>query len=147
MKAEYDNHSNRHRLPRWLNIVALTGFLAVLITVAGGWLLTMEYKNKSVSKVHYSERMDPLITEPGFTPADTILSANDHPARVATGVYVDRIEEISMKDLSWTVDCYVWFNWKDSSMVPGDNFQVVDGWIESKEKKDEYIKGDEHYVL
>ena len=32
-------------------------------------------------------------------------------------------------------------------MRPADNFQVVDGWIESKEKKDGFVQGNAHYEL
>ena len=120
--------------------------VGLLITLVGSLLVSMEYNNKKASQLHYRERMDPALTEPGLTPADTATNGIV-PLKVSTGIYVDRIVEISMKDLSWTVDCYIWFNWSDTSLHPGDNFQVVDGWIESKEKKDEYVKGDNHYVL
>ncbi len=135
------------RNARWRNIVLLVGGFTAFALIACGLLVSMEFRHKTSSRVLYRERMDPRLTEPGFTPADTVLPAGVQPVPVAVGVYVDRIVELSMKDLSWTVDCYVWFNWKDSTLAPGDNFQVVDGTIESKEKKDEYIQGSNHYVL
>jgi hypothetical protein len=117
------------------------------LVVVGALLVSLEYQNKSTSRLYYKQRMDPQQTEPGLTTADTSLQWNATPAKVYTGIYVDRIVEISMRELSWTVDCYIWFNWTDSMTPPGDNFQVVDGWIESKEKKDENIKGNSHFVL
>lgn len=132
---------------RWWNILVLVGGLVVLIVVAGSSLVAMEYKNKAISRVYYRERMDPQATEHGLTPADIILPPEAHPRKVSAGVYIDRIVELSMKDLTWVVDCYLWFRWQDSSLHMSDNFQVVDGWIDSREKKDEYIDGNEHYVL
>ena len=125
----------------------LIGGLVVLIIVAGFSLVTIEYKNKAKSRIYYRERMDPRETEHGLTQAEIVLPPDASPGKVMTGVYVDRIVELSMKDLSWMVDCYLWFRWKDSSLVIGNNFQVVDGWIESKEKKEDFIRDNEHYVL
>ena len=124
--------------------------LAIVISgliVAGAALVSVEYRNKTSSRLYYSQRMDPQKTEPGLTSADTSDQAGSTPAKVSAGIYVDRIVEVSMHDLSWTVDCYIWFNWSDSLTAPGDNFQVVDGWIESKEKKDEYVHGQSHFAL
>ncbi|MFI5155396.1 MAG: hypothetical protein ACHQEM_04395 [Chitinophagales bacterium] len=132
---------------RWWNIVTLMILVTTIIIIIGITLVRMEYRNKEANLVHYRQRMDPEQTEPGLTPAELTLPDTARPVTVTTGMYVDRIVEISMKDLSWTVDCYIWFNWQDSSLNPADNFQIVDGWIESKEKKDEYIKGKHHYVL
>ena len=134
-------------IARWRRVILLTGGFTVFALLVGSLLVNMEYRDKTGSRTHYRERMDPRLTEPGFTTADTALPPGVQPAEVSAGIYVDRIVELSMKDLSWTVDCYVWFNWKDSSLAPGDNFQVVDGTIESKEKKDEYVQGHNHYVL
>jgi hypothetical protein len=142
-----DFHKTPHKRVKWWEIVfLLSGITAGLVTV-GSMLVRMQYQNKTASLLHYRERMDPLQTEPGLTQADTTLPPDAHPFKVRAGIYVDRIQDISMRDLSWTVDCYIWFNWSDTSVNTPDNFQVVDGWIQSKEKKDEYVKGNSHYVL
>jgi hypothetical protein len=121
--------------------------MAILILVAGASLIAMEYRNKMLSRILYAERMDPNLTEPGLTPAEARGNHNYRQSKVEMGVYVDRIVELSMKEMNWKVDFYVWFRWQDSGMVIGDNFQVVDGWIETKEKKNEYHQGNDHYVL
>jgi hypothetical protein len=140
------NNGNKKYI-RWWNIVTLMTGVTLGIIAVGIWLVNMEYHNKTISRILYRERMDPALTERGLTPADLQMSDTASPIYVKTGIYVDRIVEISMKDLSWTVDCYIWFNWDDTTVNPADNFQIVDGWIESKEKKDEYVKGNHHYVL
>ena len=129
------------------NIVFIAGGLAALLIIVGVLLVSMEYKNKKDSRLYYRERMDPRQTEPGLTTADTALQPGATPVKVMVGVYVDRIVEFSIRDLSWTVDCYVWFKWNDTLVRPADNFQIVDGWIESKEKKDGFIKDNAHYEL
>jgi hypothetical protein len=140
-------HSVKHKRTRWWMIVLLLAGVTALLAVIGIMLVSMEYNNKRLSQLYYRERMDPLLTEPGLTQADTSSGGKGQQKIVYTGIYVDRIVELSMRELSWTVDCYIWFNWSDSLLNPADNFQVVDGWIESKEKKDESIQGNSHYVL
>lgn len=130
----------------WQIRLLVTG-MAIAILIAGAALISMEYKNKKLSRVYYAERMDPNRTEPGLTPADLIMNPNIPQSKVEMGIYVDRIVELSMKNTNWIVDFYVWFRWKDSGMVIGDNFQVVDGSIETKEKKNEYHHKNDHYVL
>jgi len=132
---------------QWYTVVLLLAIFTVILMAVGTTLVGMEYKNKKVTQLHYRERMDPLQTEPGLTPADTTSLKGVRPINVSTGIYVDRIEELSMRDLSWTVDFYIWFNWSDTLLRWADNFQVIDGSIVSKEKKDEYIQGTAHYVL
>ena len=76
--------------------------------------------------------MDPKGEEEGRTkPEKGMVSCFDQPgqATVETGVYIDRIVEISTKATSWTVDFYIWFKWNNPKLKPGGNFQVVDGEI------------------
>lgn len=140
-------HTAQRKPLQWWNIVLLVASMAVLVLITGISMINTQYNHKITSKIHHRERMDPLLNEPGLTPAETDLQPSDHPTSVAVGVYVDRIVEHSMKEMSWVADCYVWFRWQDSTLSIGNNFQVVDGWIESKEKKDEYHQGNQHYVL
>lgn len=148
--SEFVQHIAKSKVvnrPKWWRVILLLSIFTVIIIIVGTILVAQEYKNKRQSQLHYRERMDPLQTEPGLTPADTTSLKDVQPIKVSTGIYVDRIEELSMRELSWTVDFYIWFNWNDTLLRAADNFQVVDGWIQSKEKKDEYIKGNAHYVL
>jgi hypothetical protein len=132
---------------RWWKIVLLVTVMAVAMVIGGIALVRMEHNHKQKTLVHYRERMEPGLTEPGLTPAELALNPNLPHPKVTIGVYVDRIVNMSVKDLSWTVDCYLWFRWQDSTLKIGENFQVVDGWIESKEKKKEYHQQGNHYVL
>ena len=71
---------------------------------------------------------------------DLTLPPGANPAQVHVGLYVDRIAELSVKDASWTVDSYVWFRWRGDGIQPGNGFQIIDGWIESREKEAEYTE-------
>ena len=63
------------------------------------------------------------------------------------GIYLDRIVELSVKEVGWTVDFYVWFRWKGQEADPGEKFQIVDGSIESREKIEDTTGNDERYTL
>jgi hypothetical protein len=91
--------------------------------------------------------MNPNVREGGMKSPPTALPVEADPVRVNGGIYLDRIVDLSVRESSWTADFYVWFRWKGEKVDPGEDFKVVDGSIESKEKLDEYTSGDEHYAL
>lgn len=74
-------------------------------------------------------------------------SINTNQTKVITGMYIDRITELSLAESFWNVDFYVWFKWNGSNMNPGDNLQVIDGAIEKKELIDNYTNGSQHYEI
>lgn len=121
--------------------------LIVLFIVIGIFTVWDEYKNKTNATRRHEDRMNPSVGEGGTKPPSTALPEGANPVRVQAGIYVDRVVELSVKDVGWTVDFYLWFRWKGDAVDPGGNFQIVDGWIESKEKAEEYTNGDEHYAL
>jgi hypothetical protein len=121
--------------------------LIVLFIVIGIFTVWAEYKNKAAATRRHQDRMSPDVGEGGTKPPSTALPEGAAPVRVQAGIYVDRVVELSVKEAGWTVDFYLWFRWKGAGVDPGENFQVVDGWIESKEKADEHTNGDEHYRL
>lgn len=51
------------------------------------------------------------------------------PVKVKSGIYIERIIDLSLPDASWVVDFYIWFHWSGTDVSPGDNFHVVDGEI------------------
>ena len=121
--------------------------LIALFIIIGFFTVWAVYKNKNAATKRHQDRMNANVGEGGSKPPAIALPEGANPVRVQAGIYVDRIVELSVKDVGWTVDFYLWFRWKGAGAEPGENFQVVDGWIESKEKADEYTNGDEHYRL
>ncbi|MDQ3712878.1 MAG: hypothetical protein M3388_11770 [Acidobacteriota bacterium] len=111
-------------------------------TVLTAWAV---YSNKIASIKQHSDRMNPEVGEGGTEPPPTEPPAGANHVRA--GIYVDHIIDLSVKEASWPVDFYLWFRWNGTGEDPGENFQIVDGSIESKEKVEEYTSGGERYVL
>ena len=121
----------------------------LIFLILGSLLVEVGYENKQSSIKKHIERMTPNLTEPGLTAEDFNLPTNSTPTKVITGVYIDRIKELSLSDSTWTVDFYIWFKWNDSDVNPGENFQIIDGEVDNDKKElvDEYINGTEHYQI
>lgn len=132
-------------------LIALwTAGILLLGAIAGYWAISSAYENRVTAIQRHQDRVDPNATEAGKTAAEKSPPPgheNDIPVDVRVGLYVDRIVEISVKDTGWTVDFYIWFNWIGSDIHPGENFQVVDGAIETKEKLKETVVGNDYYAL
>lgn len=97
---------------------------------------------KDVSERNHALRMNPNAVEPGKTPPDP-LPANTDYEKVYVGIYLDGVENFSIKDSYWTPDFYIWFRWKgDKSLDPGKHFRIVDGKIEKKELQTSYFGPD-----
>jgi hypothetical protein len=126
-------------------IIGIILFFLLLGSYMGG----VVYENKQTTLNKHIERMSPNLTEPGLTADDLVLPANSTPTKVITGIYVDRIKELSLSDSTWTVDFYIWFKWNGSDVNPGENFQVIGGDIEKDKTElvDEYTNGTEHYQI
>lgn len=121
---------------------------AAVLIVAGTSAVLRVYHHRQASTERHRVRMDPAATETGKTQADApAVPGAKEPVAVRVGLYVDRIVELSMKDSTWTVDFYLWFNWAGDGLNPGETFQVVNGQIESKEKLEEIARDREHYAL
>lgn len=135
----------RHRLG--LLLIALwTVVLVGVYAYIGTTALTAQSEARAKSIAGHVERMDPNSPESGLTEADNPAPASAVP--VKAGIYVDRIVAMSLPDVSWTVDFYLWFSWNGSpDLNPGATFQVVDGWIDSKELAEEYHENDVHYQM
>lgn len=130
----------------WFLRIWVAALLVLLIATGILTALSM-YRNKTAAVERHNERMDPDIGEGGKTPPPKALPAGATPLTVTAGVYLDRIIELSVKEVGWTADFYVWFRWKGPGEDPGEKIQVVDGSIESKEKIEDSIQGDERYTL
>jgi hypothetical protein len=60
--------------------------------------------------------------------------------KVSTGIYLDSIETVSIKESYWIATFYVWFRWVgEDGLDPGKAFYLVDGKINSKILEDSYV--------
>ena len=142
-KLKDDEATPRERkfIKLWIVVIIL------IFLVVCSYMAWSSFENKKSANDRHTYRMSPNLTEPGLSAEDLILPANSTPNIVKSGIYVDKIEEVSLSDSYWTVDFYLWFNWNGSEVNPGENFQVIDAKIENKELVDEYTNGTEHYQI
>lgn len=117
-------------------------FLASLFLTAGIYLIQLVRANQQAASQRHAARINPTADEPGVTSADRELPANIKSIEVFGGIYVDRVSELSVKDVSWTVEFFLWFRWSGDEIKTCEGFQVVDGSIEKQElEEDETING------
>jgi hypothetical protein len=128
-------------------VVLWSGFLIALFVVAGIVLASGQHRHRLAAIEQQAAQVDPQAVEPGLTSADTALPEGAHPVEVTTGIYVERIIAVSVKDFDWKVEFYVWFRWQGNDIQLEDGFEVVDGTIESARKEREYTEGQSHYEL
>jgi hypothetical protein len=54
------------------------------------------------------------------------------PLHVVTGVYVNQIYNVSLKDNRFTADFYIWFRYEGDDIKPIETMEVINGKIDSK---------------
>ena len=78
---------------------------------------------------------DARAADDGGSPAQAVATSPSPPVglqRVAVGVYINQIYELSLKDNHLVVDFWVWFRWQADGLKPYETFEVKNGRIESK---------------
>lgn len=68
------------------------------------------------------------------------------PARVDVGIYINKVNQISLKDGTVNVDFYIWFRWADKTLKPHETFEIVNGQITSRDGLNESVMGEEMYA-
>jgi len=81
--------------------------------------------------------------EPGTKAPE--ISVSQKPVEVQVGIYVNRIGEFGAREGGWTADFDIWFRWTDARIRPGETFQLVNGEVHQREKKETYARGRERY--
>ena len=120
--------------------------LITVIFLLLAWLsVQIVLQEKQTSAQNHVLRMGAATVEPGKTPPDPLPTTTDFTP-VNIGIYLDGIENLSIKDSYWTATFYVWFRWKgDKSLDPGKTFQIIDAKMEKKELLDSYVGADGIY--
>lgn len=127
------------------NIIRLWAVILIIVLMGvGSFLIYFTYTNTNDEFSNIAEQINPDVFESGLTAEDYMIPADSD--RVTTGIYIDRIKSISIKDNIWTVDFYIWFKWT-GNFTPGDTFQVMDGSIDKKELVRTSSNGDEKFAL
>ena len=58
-----------------------------------------------------------------------------NPVEVRVGLYVTHIGEFALKDDSWMANFDIWFRWTGKGVSPGDTFWLLNGEIQSRDKR------------
>ncbi|NBW02610.1 MAG: hypothetical protein EBR87_02685 [Cytophagia bacterium] len=59
--------------------------------------------------------MDPKAPDPGKTKPET-LTIPETSKKVVVGTYLERIENLDIKESSWSYEFYLWFKWKSNEV-------------------------------
>jgi hypothetical protein len=116
-----------------LLLYAIGGYFGVR-TLHGYRAETEKFRQTSLE----SRTIEPGTNEPE-------MKASKKPVKVMVGIYVNRIGEFDAKEGGWTADFDIWFRWTDARIRPGETFQLVNGEIHQREKKETYARGRERY--
>src|SRR5262245_3484700 len=74
--------------------------LIALFLSAGLYLIQAMRTNQQAASQRHAARIDPKADESGVTAADREIPAGAKPTDVTAGIYVDRVVELSVKDVS-----------------------------------------------
>jgi hypothetical protein len=124
--------------------VALWAAGLILFYVIAGYFAVRQFESYKAQTARLREEW---IKAPvaGQQPAPDLLPAEAKPVDVNVGIFMHRSGEFSMKDNQWTADFDIWFIWTGEDVHPGENFEVVNGQVELRDKKDCYSKAGQHY--
>jgi len=84
-------------------------------------------------------------TEPNVRAPEIKMDPGAKPVDVLVGIYMNSIGEVSLRESGWTADFDIWFRWTGDEVRPGNTFEVVNGRIDQRDKKEAYVTGREHY--
>jgi len=99
------------------HIVLIIIFLTIIII--GGFFTFKISKNiieiaSTVSK-NMKNTMDPKAPDPGKTQSETLIIPNGS-RKVYIGTYLERVEDLNVKESSWSYEFYLWFKWKSKEI-------------------------------
>jgi hypothetical protein len=110
----------------------------VALTVVAALEVGSKISNNNINNINYDKTIAPWNIS-------SQSDKNKSHTYVLTGVYLNRVPKISMKDSNFDMDFYIWFRWRGNNVSPGENFEIVNGEINKKQKQAEWASGDEHY--
>lgn len=92
-------------------------FTTILIAgIVFSYKITFAIKEMStVVSTNMKNTMDPKAPDPGKTKPET-LTIPESSKKVVIGTYLERIENLDIKESSWSYEFYLWFKWKPNEV-------------------------------
>ena len=95
-------------------------FAILTLIIVVGIYLTVELTNKveemaKTVSLNMKNTMDPKAPDPGKTTPEK-YEIVPTTKKVKVGAYLERIEDLDIKQSSWTYEFYLWFSWKPSEI-------------------------------
>lgn len=132
--------------PRAYRLVAFWAAGILLLYAVGGYMgIRQLQRYKAETEKVRQAAIGAPTTEQGVPSLRPTLPGWSRPVDVHVGMYINSMGEFSVKDSSWAADFDIWFRWRGDGIKPGDNFQIVNGNIDQRDKKDAYVAGGLHY--
>lgn len=132
--------------PRAYRLVVLWAAGILLLYAIGGYfgIRQLQHYKAETEKLRQAMIGGPTMGQVVPLTKPTLL-ARSKPVDVHVGMYINRMGEFAVKESAWAADFDIWFRWSGDGIKPGDNFQVVNGQIDQRDKKDAYVAGGKHY--
>jgi hypothetical protein len=95
-------------------------FLILVIVLIGGSYAAIQLTRKvkgmaeTVSS-NMKNTMDPKAPDPGKTKSES-YEIGPNTKKVKIGAYLERIEDLDIKESSWTYEFYLWFSWNPNEI-------------------------------
>jgi hypothetical protein len=96
----------------------LFAILTTIIIVGIYTSIELTSKVKEMSRavnLNMKNTMDPKAPDPGKTTPEK-YEVGPNTKKVKIGAYLERIEDLDIKQSSWTYEFYLWFSWKPSEI-------------------------------
>jgi hypothetical protein len=118
--------------------------ILVLFALAGYWGV----RQLHAYKIQTIERRQAWLEQAsgaGRGQESAAIAQKGNPVEVRVGLYVTHIGEFSIKEDSWIANFDIWFRWSGKTVSPGETFWLVNGEVQSREKRESYVVGGEQY--
>jgi len=96
----------------------LIGIFLVLLISGIYFSFRISYVIKDMATLvssNMKNTMDPKEPDPGKTQSES-LKLSENSKKVVIGTYLERIEDLNIKESSWSYEFYLWFKWKSSEI-------------------------------
>jgi len=97
-------------------ILTLIFFILLISGIISTYKISRTVKEMAtVASTNMINTMDPKAPDPGKTQSET-LSIPKNAKKVIIGTYLERVEDLNVKESSWNYEFYLWFKWNPNEV-------------------------------